>query len=165
MKFLVLTVLLLAIPIGFAHGPSTEEIMNNMMQAQNVSDLDDLDCSKVAISQMEFLGDAVMERMIGSDEFHEQMDVMMGGEGSESLGRIHFSIGSNWLGCDNTGNNMMTGSSMMGPMMMRMMGNYYPAYYNGFDSVLVLGLIGWILFVVILIYHLRLNKHKGRRRP
>ncbi|MBI4162406.1 MAG: hypothetical protein HY513_01875 [Candidatus Aenigmarchaeota archaeon] len=166
MKTYAFIIVLLLTSVGFAHGPSTDEMINNMMQAQSVSDLSSLDCSRISVSQMEFLGDAVMERMLGSDELHEQMDAMMGGEGSESLRQIHTAMGLNWLECNSTATNYrMINSGMMESMMMRMMGNYYPAYYNGFDSVLLLALIGWVLFAVMLIYHFRpIKHHKGHRR-
>ena len=115
------------------------------MLKQGVSDVKQIDCKKISDSEFEQLGDAVMERMAGSHEFHEQMDEMMGGEGSASLQSMHIFMGANWLGC---GDGSTTGRGMMMPMMMRMMGNYYPAYYTGYSSLLNWTFAGWFLAVV-----------------
>ena len=172
MKFFVPVALVLMLSIGFAHEEiqSPEIIVSSILAGQGVNSTDQLDCSKIPEGQLEWLGDAVMEKMAGSHEFHDQMDEMMGGEGSESLKRMHITMGSNWLGCNKEGT--MMGSRMTGPMMMRMMtgvltpmasGFLYPAYYNGFDSVLILAIIGWIFFVAMLIYHFQPSKHHKKR--
>lgn len=156
-------VLLLLTPTAFTHEETStpEEVMKTVMARQNVTDIRQIDCTKISEDDFEFLGDAVMERMTGSHELHEQMDAMMGGEGSASLRQMHITMGSNWLGCHEG----MDMSSMMSrgmmPMMMRMMGTYYPAYYSGFDAVLLLAIAGWILFIATLVYLLtRRKKHK-----
>lgn len=131
-----------------------EDVVNSILAKQGISDVKQVDCSKVSDKDFEELGEAVMERMAGSHELHEQMDVMMGGEGSASLQQMHIAMGQNWLGCQS-----LQGAGMMGmmnanmmPMMMRMMGNYYPAYYSGYDVALILGIAGWILFFLTLTY-------------
>ncbi|MBI2971799.1 MAG: hypothetical protein HYY37_05260 [Candidatus Aenigmarchaeota archaeon] len=168
MKQQMLCFLLIAVLVAAAHGHTEmmtpDDMVRSMMAQQGVSSAEQLDCSKITQPEMEALGDAVMERMAGDHELHEQMDAMMGGEGSMSLRQMHTTLGSNWLGC--TGEGMMgsMGSGMMMPMMMRMMGNAYPAYYNGFDTVLVLGVIGWVLFLGTGVYFVFLRKENKRRK-
>ncbi len=127
---------------------SVEDMMDSMMMSQNVNDIKNLDCSKIPDSEFEELGDATMERMVGGSELHEQMDTMMGGEGSASLTQMHIIMGKNWLSC--TSLQGMMGSNMM-PMMMRMMGNYYPSYYTGYNAALIFAILGWGLAVVLIV--------------
>ncbi len=141
---------------------SVEEVLDSIIAKQDAASISRIDCGKISESDFEELGDAVMERMAGSSELHERMDAMMGGEGSESLKQMHIIMGENWLGCGSSaGFGGMMGGGMMGfglgyggmmPIMMRMMGNYYPAYYAGYDSILVFGAAGWILFISLLIF-------------
>ncbi len=152
--------------LAFAHMEeaikSPEEIVSEIISKQSVTSTSQIDCSKISDEEFEELGDALMEKMLGNHELHEQMDERMGGEGSESLKQMHIFMGMNWLGCtDSVG----MGSGMMMPMMMRMMGNYYPAYYTGYDLTLIFTIIGWILLLVLLAYvfHLR-NKIKKKRK-
>jgi len=144
---------------------TVDEAMQQIMSSQNVSNANQVDCSKVTDSQFENLGDAVMERMIGNHQLHEQMDAIMGGEGSQSLTNMHIYMGRNWLGC--TANfqgrigpemmggfgGMMGGASFngyMGNMMMNMMGYYYPAYYSTYNNLFMWTIVGWVFFVVML---------------
>ena len=145
--------------LSFAHEEmqSPDEIINSMMSAQGAADVKQLDCTRITDEHLEILGDAIMEKMSGSHELHEQMDVMMGGEGSASLAQMHTAMGKNWLGCNilvqGMGPGMMGGANVnMMPMMMRMMGNYYPAYYNSFDTILIVAIVGWIMFAAVLTY-------------
>ncbi len=144
--------LLLFIAIASSHGDvetrTMDEIMEEMMMGQGLTSVDKIDCSKVSTLDFEDLGEAVMERMAGDHELHERMDAMMGGEGSESLRQMHTIMGENWLGCGD-GFGMMGG--MMMPAMMNMMGNYYPGYYTSYNTVLIFGIIGWVLFIVLLV--------------
>ena len=139
---------------------SLDEVISEILGKQNVMSINKIDCTKVFDAEFEELGDTVMERMAGSHELHEQMDAMMGGEGSESLRQMHIVMGKNWLGCGTDGfEGMMGGGIMSGgmmnggmmPTMMRMMGNYYPAYYTSYNTVLAFGIAGWALFVVVLL--------------
>ncbi len=49
-------------------------------------------CSDLTQDQLEGIGDYYMEQM-HPGEAHEQMDAMMGGEGSDSLRQMHISMG------------------------------------------------------------------------
>ncbi len=152
--------LAILVSISFAHEElgSPEEMMNSIMSQQNVSDIKHIDCSRMADADSEALGDALMERMVGNHALHEQMDAMMGGEGSASLRQMHTLMGENWLGC---GAGLMGGTMM--PMMMRVMGNYYPAYYSGFDAILLLAIVGWVLFGVSIAYLLSTRQKRHRK--
>lgn len=160
-KFSLLVVVLLLSSLAFAHEEfrTPDETVAIILSRQGVATLEKLDCASVPEGDFELLGDAVMERMIGSHELHEQMDDMMGGEGSASLRQMHIVLGKNWLGCASA-----QGLRMMGyqPMMMRMMGNYYPAYYNSSDALLLFGVVGWVLFGVSALYFYAAG-HKKRR--
>jgi len=84
------------------------------------------------------------------------MDIMMGGEGSQSLAQMHIAMGENWIECSKGSadfQGMMSSGGMMGmmPMMMNMMGYYYPAYFANYNTMLVIGTIGWILFFILLV--------------
>ncbi|MBI4170441.1 MAG: hypothetical protein HY514_02015 [Candidatus Aenigmarchaeota archaeon] len=157
--------IILAASIALAHGPgikeeirTPEEVLNDIISDQGIASAAQADCSKISQGYLEELGDAVMERMAGNHELHEQMDAMMGGEGSASLRQMHISMGRNWLDCDEA---EMINTRMM-PMMMRMMGSYYPAYYGGFDAVLVFAFIGWVLFFVSVVYFLSRKKRRKK---
>ena len=143
---------LLLVNIATAHemeGKSVEQVIEDIIVSQTVSAADQIDCAQVSFLDFADLGDAVMERMIGDHELHEQMDSMMGGEGSQSLLNMHTAIGRNWLGCENSFQGMMGG--MMTPTMMRMIVHYYPAYYSNYDYLLILTVVGWVLFVILAI--------------
>jgi len=165
MKFFITFITMLLLSTAFsslalAHADeatrSVDEVVAEILSKQNVATISQLDCTKIFDAEFEELGDAVMERMAGSHELHEQMDAMMGGEGSKSLRQMHIAMGENWLGC-RTGadfQGMMSGGMMSGgmmPMMMRMMGNYYPAYFAGYNTLLTFGIVGWVLFAVLLV--------------
>jgi len=162
MKFtiaIVVVSLVLFSSLALAHESekSVDVILSEILEKQNVTKISLVDCSKVTDADFEELGDAVMERMVGNHQLHEQMDLMMGGEGSQSLRLMHISMGKNWLGCGFGFQGMMGGNYGMGmmPMMMRMMGNYYPAYYSNYDTLLSSAVFGWgiaaVLFVVLLL--------------
>ena len=155
MKAYIVFALLLA-SVAFAHmeAHTPEEVMSEMMGKQGVAEAEKLDCSRISGMDFEVLGDAVIERMAGSEELHEQMDAMMGAEGS---GQMHIAMGRNWLGCSPA-----SGSSGMMPMMMRMMGNYYPGYYSRYDFTLLLAAAGWVLFLASVVYFY--HKKSGKRR-
>lgn len=163
MRLPVLLVFMLVVPVAFAHMEfqTPEYVTNLIMLRQGVSDVEQLDCLAVSDADLELLGDAVMERMSGDHELHEQMDAMMGGEGSVSLRSMHVSLGRNWLGCRQAMLDAGMMNANMMPMMMRMMGSYYPAYYSGYDIVLLFAVTGWVLFLAASVYF-RSPKRKRR---
>ena len=101
------------------HSLSIEETLKPIFEAQGVSDVSKIDCEKISEENLEELGDAVMEKMLGSSEQHEIMDKMMGGEGSASLKAMHKNMGLRYLNCSGAGlgsnfNNLGNYNSMMG---------------------------------------------------
>lgn len=134
-----------------------DQVIQEIMAEQNATKITDIDCKKVSNKNFVQLGDSVMEKMVGSHELHEQMDMMMGEEGEL---RMHLAMGKNWLGCSSLED--MMGFNMM-PMMMRIMGNYYPAYYSRYDYVFVFGILGWILFLILLVFVIIESKKRRKK--
>jgi len=119
-------------------------------------------CSKLSEAQTELIGDYYMEQMHPGDS-HIAMELMMGGEGSESLRLMHIAIakriycndyngsanygmmGSGMMGARNGGMMTMGMSNMMGS---GMMGNYSYGYFSFVGVLYILLLLG----IVILVY-------------
>lgn len=70
-----------------------------MMNPQRLN-IQRADCTSYTEEQLEEFGDQIMGIMIGNEQAHEQMDEMMGGEGSESLKQMHIRMALN-MGCTN----------------------------------------------------------------
>lgn len=142
------------------HTESVETVLQDILNQQNVSTVQELDLSKISDEDWERLGDAVMETQ-HPGQAHETMDRMMGGEGSESLRQMHINMGKAYLGYGgNYGPGMMMGGGMMGnwnnnrslkgggfPMMGlgSMMG------YGGTGIHTALAGITWIALIIFLI--------------
>lgn len=111
------------------HSQSLESALQELLDQQNVNSVQELDLSKISDDQWETLGDAVME-LYHPGEAHEQMDEMMGGEGSESLKQMHINMGKSYLdygGYGGYGYGMMGGGyGMMG----------YGNSFYGYNSIL-----------------------------
>ncbi|HRN69832.1 MAG TPA: SHOCT domain-containing protein [Niabella sp.] len=118
-------------PVLAASGKTVESALSDIKGSQEISDINDVNCSKVTESQLEELGDAVMGVMFPNSEEHKLMDSMMGGEGSESLRSQHIYMGSNYLGCFN-GENYNRNFGMMGRL--GMMGNYNGSNLNYYSN-------------------------------
>ncbi|MGV8905669.1 MAG: SHOCT domain-containing protein [Acetobacterium sp.] len=92
---------------------STDAILSEIRTEQAISSSDNIDVSKVSQATLEELGDSVMEAMIGNTAMHEQMDVRLGGEGSESLKAFHIRLAINYLSDYPNGMlNIMSGGMM-----------------------------------------------------
>lgn len=137
------------------HTESVETVLQNILNQQNVSTVQELNLSEMSDDNWERLGDAVME-LQHPGQAHEAMDSMMGGEGSESLRQMHINMGKAYLGYG-SGNNSygpgMMGGGMMGYGNTRtvitpagMMG------YGGFSTVhgLLAGAT-WIALIIFLV--------------
>ena len=146
---------------------------------------DKVACDQLTDEQLEGIGDFIMEQM-HPGELHEQMDAMMGGEGSESLTQMHIAMAKR-LYCHeaNATYGMMGNNSMIGGMMGAMMGGQgmmagqqggktmmgYGSYGMSYGYGIGWGLLNLIYlalaaFVVGIIFwwtkKLVLAEHKGR---
>lgn len=146
---------------------STKTILSEIRAEQGISDSQEIDVTKVSEAKLEELGDAVMEEMIGNTAVHEQMDIRLGGEGSESLKAFHMKLGLNYLrnypdgmmnlmtGGMMTGNNSYAGSQWNGCGMMDDDNSYTASEQNVSDiikSFVSAGIaIGFFLLVLVLI--------------
>src|SRR3989344_5913608 len=89
-------------------------------------------CDTLSDAQLELIGDYLMEQL-HPGEAHERMDAMMGGEGSESLKRIHINMGINFY-CGGNTRYGMVGGGMMG--------------YNSYNTNNNFGYINWIFMIL-----------------
>jgi len=142
-------ILIFAVIAGFSFFPSVsgavsdksaDDIVKEIMQAQNAAEKEDIDVSKISDEQFEELGDAIMDLMMPDQSQHEYMDQMMGGAGSESLKNMHIAMAKNYIsgnfsgtGCPMMARGKMTGGNMMSG---GMMGNFNAdGYgYGGFEN-------------------------------
>lgn len=89
------------------------DVLSEIRQEQGISTTDTIDVKKVSAGELEKLGDAVMELMVGNNALHEQMDERLGGDGSVNLTAFHTRLGYNYLsGYPNGLLNLMTGGMM-----------------------------------------------------
>lgn len=147
--------------MGSSNNNNSEElthVVQELLAAQNVDTISKVDCSKVSSEQFAEVGDAWMDGHIDNKTAHEQMDQMMGGEGSESLTAMHVRMGENYLGC--TTNNNGSYTNMMGNYGYGMMG-YGPIGFSG-GLYSVFGFATWVLLIVFLIAGIRYFWTKGK---
>ena len=139
------------------HGESVEAVLEDLLNRQNVSTVQELDLSKASDDEWERLGDAVME-LQHPGQAHEAMDRMMGGEGSESLRQMHINLGQDYLGYG-SGNNSYGSGMMMGynnkrnfnaPAGMMGLGSMM-GYGDNFAVHMVLTSATWIALIVFLV--------------
>jgi len=92
---------------------SIDTILTEIRAEQGINSSDKIDVSKVSQATLEELGDSVMEAMIGNTAIHDQIDIKLGGDGSESLRNFHINIGLNYLSDYPNGMmNIMSGGMM-----------------------------------------------------
>lgn len=131
-------------------------------------------CANITEKELEDIGEYYMENM-HPGEAHEQMDAMMGGEGSEQLRQVHIGI-ARTLYCHE--GNSLAMYKMMGNAsnlmqyggMMSMMGNGYYGSMMGswtwswwWSLLYTLLLIGGIIVIVLLIVKLLRELDSNRR--
>jgi len=138
------------------HQESLSDAVNAILSIQMVEDIDQIDCKEVTDDQFEQVGEAWMGERHPDPIVHEQMDQMMGGEGSDSLIQAHIQMGRSYLGCAEESGSwmpMMFGShearggvrSMMG------FGGYGNENMMGWGGIGFLGLLFWLVLFVDLI--------------
>lgn len=92
---------------------SPDVILSEIMVEQGINDATQIDPGKVSQEKLEALGDSVMEKMIGNSAMHDQMDIRLGGDGSESLKNFHINLAINYLtDYPNGMMNLMSGGMM-----------------------------------------------------
>ena len=159
-KIFAITIMVLAAApfmVSADNNLSTDQILNEIKQAQNVTEISQTSCDKVTDEQFEKLGDAVMGVMHPDEKQHELMDQMMGGEGSASLKAMHILMGQRYLGC--AGN--VTGGGMMGNSFgnFGMMSNWsdyanFSSRNNFMNSMMGSGWsgFGWLGFIFMILF-------------
>jgi len=142
---IILLMLIVLSTIGYAQSG-----MEDFTDAKNII-ASKASCESLNDSQFEKLGDYYMELMHPNN--HEQMDSMMGGEGSESLKLMHISMGKRFY-CGGSTEFGMMGAGMMGSGY-GMMGGYNGyGNYNGYNMMAGYGSgisLYNILYIVLLI--------------
>lgn len=138
------------------------DVLAEIRQEQGIGTTDTIDVKKVSAGELEKLGDAVMELMVGNNELHEQMDEQLGGDSSANLTAFHTRLGYNYLsGYPNGMMNLMTGG-MMGYFGGGLMGYFGPGSMMG--SFGWGGLLFGLMFLVALAFVVVLAV-KLRQRP
>lgn len=147
---------------------SPDVILSEIMVEQGIKDATQIDPSKVSQETLETLGDSVMEKMIGNTAMHDQMDIRLGGDGSESLKAFHINLAINYLtDYPNGMMNIMSGGMMTnsyssassgwsGNGMMNNNNSYGNSGWNGYgmmnsfaSAVVTIGII--VIFLIIII--------------
>ena len=122
---------------------SVDSVISDIRQEQGLKSGEKIDTTKVSPTNLESLGDSVMEEMIGSSEIHDQMDERMGGDDSASLNR---QIGYNYLVTEHPG-------GIMGFLGSGMMLDYHPGIDGtfGLGGILIGILLSILTFIIIMI--------------
>lgn len=142
------------------HSESLDQVLLSILQSQETTAVNDLDCSQVTDEQFESLGEAWMSYMHPDTQVHERMDEMMarlpsrsagsdggqGGEGLQSLQSAHISMGQRYLGCSEGLRERGWNPSMMG-----MMGGWGGAGMGVFWSFWLLSVILVDILLIVLI--------------
>lgn len=140
---------------------SLKTALRDIFEAQGINNVDNIDCTKVTSNQLEKLGEGWMDYQMGEGEAHEQMDDMMGGEGSDSLTSMHAQMGKNYLGCNGNYSNS-TYAGMMGAGMMSGFSRIpFDATHQRVGSIF--GVVLWILTIALLTTLIRLFWKKGNK--
>jgi len=132
------------VEINLPHAENIEVVLQELMVKYQVSKIQELECDRLTNDELERIGDAYTEE-IHPGEAHVAMDWMMGGEGSESLRRMHINMGQRYLGCVESSGWGMMGGGMMGLGGSGMMGNV-PASrinYGMWSGLGILGVLTW----------------------
>ncbi len=141
--------------------------LQDIYTSQNIKNQNQINCSKVTDSQFEKLGDAYMGVGI-TQEQHDAMENMMGGEGSDTLKQAHIAMGRAYIGCWANYNSVVPAMSMMSGY-----GFDYPVnfvgkfgmmggYYGGFNFIVWCTMfLVWTLLVLGIISLIKSIKSKS----
>ena len=169
-KFISLAILTMMIAVLFDFSAEAQDmgpmnigdVLAEIRQKQGIGTTDTIDVTKVSAGELEKLGDAVMELMVGNNALHEQMDENLGGDGSANLTAFHTRLGYNYIsGYPNGMMNLMSGG---------MMGLYSGGMMGYFSAGGMMGSFGWggllfgLMFLVALAFIIVLTV-KLKHRP
>ncbi len=107
---------MLAFGAASAYASLSDEVSSGRAIAARV-DAGTATCTTLSTTDIEHLGEYVMERMIGSSSAHETMNSRMEAMiGAGNADRMHQALGRRYAGCatSRTGSGMMGGGGMMG---------------------------------------------------
>jgi len=141
---------------------SVDTILSEIRTEQGISSSEKINPDKVSQAKLEELGDSVMEAMIGNTAMHDQMDIRLGGDGSDSLKAFHINVGLNYL--TDYPNGMM---NLMSGSMMSNNNSYATSGWNGYSMMnsyasvgVFVGFFLLLLIVVIALIVLAILKSK-----
>jgi len=141
---------------------SVDTILSEIRTEQGISSSEKINPDKVSQAKLEELGDSVMEAMIGNTAMHDQMDIRLGGDGSDSLKAFHINVGLNYL--TDYPNGMM---NLMSGGMMSNNNSYATSGWNGYSMMnsyasvgVFVGFFLLLLIVVIALIVLAILKSK-----
>lgn len=140
------------------HSQSIDAVINDLLIGFDVESVKDLRCEDIVSHDFEHVGEAFMSYMHPDEEEHHRIDDLFGGEGSESLDKMHEFMGRRYLGCEegafgpmmmNFGNDFRHGGGMMGNQLFgdggRMMGGSSIWIFQGVIWVLAILGVVWII--------------------
>ena len=152
MKKILALMFVLSILIPFSVFAHSEETFT---QAEHIIE-EKIPCENLTEDQLEIIGDYYMEQM-HPGEAHEEMDEMMGGEGSESLRLMHIRMAESFYCGEHEEvsggmmNMMMGRNSMMGDSIQPCTEESCPLNTNGGNTMMgSYGMEAWWLLYVIL---------------
>ncbi len=115
------------------HSQSIDEVINDLLVGFDVETVKDLNCEDIVNHDFEHVGEAFMSYMHPNEDEHHRIDDLFGGEGSESLDKMHEFMGRRYLGCE---------EGTFGPMMMNF-GNDFRG--GGMMGNQLFGVGGWMM--------------------
>ncbi len=73
------------------------DYLPHFLSTYGVNDISEIQLSAVSDSDLEILGDSVMEELINDPWHHSMYDAMLGGEGSSQLAEYHISLARDYI--------------------------------------------------------------------
>lgn len=144
-----------------------DKVLAEIRQEQGIKSNDTIKMEKVSPAKLEELGDSVMEVMIGNSALHDQMDKMMGGDGSARLTAVHQRIAYNYLSGYPLGMMNLMSGGMMGFNINNtnyarggryIMNGFGPGLMGGFGwgfGGMFMGLIFLIIIILAIVFIVR----------
>jgi hypothetical protein len=155
---LFLLLLLIAKPLLSDETQTAERLsvslVEQILAQQQAEFLSDINTETVSEPLLEALGRAVMEEQIGNGDWHSQMNLKMGGEGSVRLRELHIGIGKMY--CERGGKISTWRHSVMKPGML----SVNCRVFCGFPLVriLVVVLVAASVILIVIVYRRKKNE-------